>query len=799
MKKLKTSLIAALATVATATAALSFTSVIASADDEFRQVSFIENNTIFYREGGADVTGSYDGDNCFIYFNIGKNEKVTFRKNLAYRWFTAQNEEHTFSMTLGFDKFEAEKVTIKFQSQQFAKTEDGVSSNYLTLFKVAGEGDGYTVKALLSTTDEDLDVEDAQYVISDSSKFEISFAIPEDGFFGNYDLLIDGDKVGQVENVFENFAKYVSSGTNAATPLTFTADFGDNSSVGDRAGLYVYELNGQSFEIFDANKNVDGNYSSGGYLHDDQAPALCLNTNLNYLTYGGSVKVDYTVIDVIASSPRATVNYYVLKAEDYYADDVDYDDIEREGLFTEVLSSTTVKLLRDQYTFVPESCFDADKGIIEVDGYKTYGLAKIYIEVKDTTSSSAQTDDIFVDWYVSDEYKVDVYGEDLKNDSTKSSNFIRIIEDKQGATYADETVTDEDTYKARIADVQEDYQKKINEALENLEDGKLYGGSESYFYLPDFSGYVTDNFGGYTDLKYSIYYSASNTGSHTSLASNQLAITLNEANVNYRFIIYVTDAAGNEMYYPTGKLDENGKPEYKTIPTSKVWDEEYAELLPVFTFPVSYKMATVEDPEEQTIGYVGTTYTSATFEIKGISGTYSTKYSLYVFDRDSYYNDTKRSISYSDFVTEAETLFTDPAVRAKYFKTIRPVTELHTGDEDYEEQSAYAWNNSSVTFVPQSASEFYLIRLELTDTGLSNQVTQKYMAIYASAKANEIPGENEWLKNNIVSVVLYCIAGVLLIALVILFIVKPKDNGDIDNIDLDKSSKKKDKKSKGNK
>lgn len=791
MKKFRKSLIVALATVATATAALSFTTVFASADDEYRSVSYTDS-TIFTEESGAEITADYaDAANseCFVYFKIGEDERVTLRKNLAYSWY-ADGEQQNFAMTVGFNNFDFDSFTVKFQSQQFTKTEEGVSDNYLTFFR-DGEGDGVQLKAMLSTDDEDLKYEDAEYVIADASRFVISFAMPEGEYTGNYDVLIDGDKVGQAENVFSSFAKYVSSGKSAATPLTFSAKFADDAAYDAYAGMLVYELNGQSLKVFGETKTSDGEYSHGGYLHDDTAPVLCLNSNLNYFTYGGNVKIDYTVIDVVAGSPRSTVNYYVLKAEDYYATDVDYDDVEREGLFTEILSSTTVKLLRDQYTFVPESCFDTDKGIIEVDGYKTYGLAKVYIELKDVTSTNAQTTKVFLDWYVSPDYKVDIYGSEFKNDSTKSSSFIRIIEDKQGATYADASVTDEESYKQRIAEVQTEYQQKINEAIAKLDDEKLYGGSDSYFYLPDFSGYVTDNFGGYTDLKYSIYYSASSTGSHTALASNQLAINLKEANVNYRFTIYVTDAAGNEMYYPT--TDDEGNITYETISTGDIWTEEYAELLPFFTFPVSYKMATVEDPEEQTIGYVGSTYTDASFEIKGVAGTYSTAYSLYVFDRDLYYNDTNELISYEEFFENAEELFTDPVKRAKYFTTIRPLSELHEGDEDYEQQAAYEWNNSSVTFVPQSATEFYLIKLELTDTGLSNQVTQKYMAIRASAEAKPIEGENNWLENNITSVVLYCIAGVLIVALVILFIVKPKDSGDIDQIELDKKKSKKSK------
>ena len=183
--------------------------------------------------------------------------------------------------------------------------------------------------------------------------------------------------------------------------------------------------------------------------------------------------------------------------------------------------------------------------------------------------------------------------------------------DGRGATYGDDTVTDLESYKQYIARVQEDYQAKIDESIANDYPDGLYASSETNLYLPDFSGYVTDNLGGYTDLEYAIYYRSSSNGSSTGLASDELAMTVSQADVTYRFTIYVTDAAGNDMYYP----DENG--ELVTISADDVWEDDYAELLPFFEVTVDYRAATVEEPGVQNVGYVGSTYNSASFEIKG--------------------------------------------------------------------------------------------------------------------------------------------------------------------------------------
>lgn len=517
-------------------------------------------------------------------------------------------------------------------------------------------------------------------------------------------------------------------------------------------------------------------------MHDDKAPVVCLDGNLNYLTYGGKVDFDYTTIDVIASSPRTTVRYYVLTNEQFTAEEYDYNntDVEEE-LFMEVSTSSDYRLLRDQYTYVPGL---TDAGIEQNDeGYSTYGLVKVCLYVRDTTSSRARTDYVFMDWYVPAEYKVDI--SQIKGTaSTASSTFIMMASDGRGATYGDDTVTDLESYKQYIARVQEDYQAKIDQSIANDYPDGLYASSETNLYLPDFSGYVTDNLGGYTDLEYAIYYRSSSNGSSTGLASDELAMTVSQADVTYRFTIYVTDAAGNDMYYP----DENG--ELVTISADDVWEDDYAELLPFFEVTVDYRAATVEEPGVQNVGYVGSTYNSASFEIKGVDATYSAVYNLYIFDRDAFYGDTGVELSYNDVVDNAYALFYN---EYKDFENTRQYFTLVTDEEEYED---YEWNSTNVTFVPQDPSMFYVVRLTLTDTGLSNKVTNSFLVVRASERAAELYGEDNWVENNIAAIVLFCVAGVFLVAFVALLIIKPKDKGDIDVIAEQLAEDKKSKKAK---
>lgn len=783
MKKLKLSLLAVSAVCAVAASAMAFTTV-AAADDDYRNVTLNGTNVFYTGVDAASIAtvrlddDSEDGYTDYTAFHMSDGQSVTFRKNLAYNWWEADENGYgvnkKFEMTIGFEDISFSSYVIGFQSQQYNITEDGVSDNYL-VFKPS---DG-ALELYISESEEVAEDEEPSVVLEDYSSITVAFGQFADG---DYSILVNGEEEGLFVNVRENYASYVSSGDSAATPITFTVHFDESAADDAAVDMIMYSLNGQSFEVFDAEYDDEGALS-GGTIHDDKAPVVCLDTGLNYLTYGDEVDIDYTVIDVIASSPRSTVKYYVLTNAQFNSEDFEYNNTaDEDELFMEVTTSSDYRLLRDQYTYVPDL---SDSGVVENElGYSTYGLVKVCLYVRDTTSSRAQTADVFMDWYVPQDYKVDI--STIKGvESTASSTFIRMLEDAQGATYADESVVDLETYKAYIARVQEEYQAKIDAYIadENVYPDGLHASSESNLYLPDFSGYVTDNLGGYTDLKYSIYYRTSSTGSTTNLDYNALAMTVSEADVTYRFTIYVSDAAGNPMYYP----DENG--ELQTISTENIWDEDFAELLPFFEVSVDYRAATVEEPGTQSVGYVGSTYNSASFDIKGVSGTYSATYNLYIFDRDAFYAATGVELSYNDVVDNAYALFFDSYEdeNGNTYENTRQYFTLVTDEEDYAD---YEWNSTNVTFVPQNPSEFYVVRLTLKDTGLSNQVTDSFLVVRASARAAEIYGEDNWVQNNIASIVLFSVAGVFFITFVVLLIVKPKDKGDIDVIAADVEQKK---------
>ncbi|MGN1373306.1 MAG: hypothetical protein ACI4VK_04590 [Candidatus Coproplasma sp.] len=765
----------------------------------------LDGTNVFYTGiRGAEITASpeeegVDEETCaYAMFKIGKDETVEYRQNLAYSWRTSETEVGKFSMVIGFANTDFERYVIQFQSQQYVLSEDKITKNYIVFTPSASEG-----KVDMSVVQKLEDDTVLTPVATElSGRIKIAFGDFNDG---NYSLIVNGYTVSFFKNVYEPFASYVSSGDTAVTPLIFSATFAADQQD-NTADMILYDINGQSFELTSTKEDSDGNLVYETKITDNAAPVMCFIETPSYLIDGDSIGFNYKVIDVLGTSTRATAYYYVLSGDQYADGDFDCDKYDYSGEgdnaddnpFIEITSASSIRIIRDENTFIPS-------GMLEDN---VFGLVKIYYKIADRSSTNALSDIIFVDWYAKDDAIVTV----------KGSNFLKLIDEndhKPGLTYAQKSDVDLDVvsdpleaYKQTIQKFQTAYQKKIDEAIETLEDGKLYAGTDSKFYLPSFDNltdesgnpiYIdladTDDYLFKSDYKYSIYYRAKTSGSSTSLASNALAISLNEADVVYRFTIYITDSFNNDMRYPT--LNDNGEIVWETIAAEDVWSEDYAELLPFFEFHVSYKEATATPPESLSIAYVNSSYSGVSFTIKGVSGTYTAKYDLYIVDRDGINDALNKTYDYESFKNDVDSLFTNAQTR-QYFTTVKPANSLLETDEDYELFKELNWNATSITFTPRSVEDFYVVRLTLEDNN-SKQTEYQYAVVSASVETTSLKGESDWVENNLVSIILFSVAGVFAVALVVLLIVKPKDSGDIDAVyseEIEKENAKKGKKKK---
>ncbi len=785
-------------------------------------------------------------DHYYTMFKIGDGQTISYRQNLAYRWKTGnfdgdgtylgQYSENIFSMEFAFASVDFKKFTIRFQSQQYAYAKDNITENFaeftvnedgkLCFAAKSDEDEEVTPVELCDTKDEVFDKIKLQFGGFSEGEYKIRVSV-------NGTMVSDGDF--SFVNVFENYATYVSSGDSAVTPLRFGAEFTDGQKEsGKTAEMIFFSLNGQSFEMYDRGNN--GRYD---YVKDTAAPVMCFGSTPSYLEYGKTIGFTYKTIDVLASSPRTTAYYYVLTGTQYADADYDYDkssakwddeikeitdEEEKEKVknpYISVSSGSDIRIVRDEDTFVPSKYLNADTD------YKVYGLVKLYFEISDLspTSSYSQKDYIYAEWFVDNSVLENIY--DVKGESGKTSWFIKLVDGKDGPTlatngviydyYSDGAKSIEEIYGDKVEEIRAAYQQRIDEAIYDLkdkdtEDGsndhKLFGGGNNKFYLPSIeSNFVDcslDRYCSASDYTYSLYYQTSSGASNTnkSLAYNKMSISISEANVRYYFKIYIKDAFGNAMRYPATKLDDEGNPvmiggkaaiEWKEIPEDKIWDDEYADLLPEFYFDVDYKPATVEPPKNPSLAYVGTSYSGLSFTINGVSGTYSSSYDLYIFKRSEMYEKTGKRLTNAEIIDNFDSLFDntyDESIDTRsMFVTVKPSSTLVAGNPNYKLFKAIDWNSGSVSFVPQSVDESYVVKLTLTDS-TTNNVSNSYAVVSPSVQTTSLPGENNWAENNVTSIVLLVIAGVCLASLVVLLVIRPKDKRDIDAVYTEASEKK---------
>ena len=718
-----------------------------------------EANVIVDRQEGVGENGA---SKDFTMFTFGFDEdNISYRKNLAYSWYEGdfeevdgaaqlKSKEHClFNMEIGFKNAAFKKFVITFESQQYSKTEDNKTVNYIMFFP-ADKG----VKVLVTDDKDAAEAESGVVLALDHITIKFGERVGD-----GYPVTVsDGTNSveGKLENVGGNYAKYSSSSTTPVYPLIFGAEFGENDK--DTAQMVLYSLNNQKFEIKGA--YTSGDYLTGGTVTDDTPAALCLNKEISHLNIGGFVSFDFQLIDVLRSSPSHTLYYHVLK----YAEtqkEINFNDYKGD-LYSEVDSD--VLLDSDREDYLPTLRVDGGDGY--GDNFKVDMAVKVYAEIKDT-SNNGEVGYVFLDWYVADALKLQINDE----------GFIAVGDNKDGAAYNSK---DADWDK-----ILEDYQAKVDEAAKNLS-----AGSSSYFYVPSAETLFVDDATAYTDMKISIYYYSSTQSSNTSLATSNLSINVNNPGT-YVFTLYATDAAGNDMHY----FDKDGEP--VEFDTNEIWniyeDDDKHDYLPWFTFNVDYKgVQFKETPGKQDTAYVGTPYTSASFQINGVENSYTTKYRLFLFDRAGYYTDMKAQgvdvdITYDWFIDAMDDLF-DGITTRLYFKEIKQVSEY---DEDYEEFKDYNWNSSSTSFTPQEGA-FYYMRAEVTDTQYNTDPVTCSLAIQASVEAKALKGDSEWLQNNVASVILLSVAGVSLIAIILLLVVRPKNKDDID-VQFERMNKKKSK------
>ncbi|MDE7083250.1 MAG: hypothetical protein K2O89_06095 [Clostridia bacterium] len=767
----------------------------------------------------AHEEGEGDDAKDFVMFVFeDDDDAVNYKKNLAFKWYeniadnsvTSDNEdgedegeteekainfdmrEGWFNMEIGFadqnndgGNLQFEKFVITFESQQYSETKDGKTTNYIVFEKTAGN-DLEVYVATKDASEKDLDAVLDRIAADGNSLGTVGndhITIKFDGDkSGNYTVKIaDGTNTltGTFENIGKTYSKNSSSTTAPVTPLSFKALFAEEDEENPESHGYgfmtLYSLNNQSFELSGVTDHSAA--ITRGNINDDTPPVVCLDKAVPFIKYNGEITFDYTVIDVITSSPSLITSYYMLTAADANGNVPEYK--ENGGDFRTVSDSDDQYIFPSSIHYRPDS---NDYGSVYNENFKVKAAVKVVLKLTDTTSTGGQTTYVYLDWYVDSNYLIKLNG-----DATKT--YIAVASDEQGLSYAYtdvENKTSNPDNSTAWATAVENYKNAVAEAAKDLK-----AGSKNYFYLPSVENLFNTDATPYSDLTFSIYYNNGSQQQSTGKSANGLSINLTKAG-KYVFTVYAKDAAGNNMLYFDDEHEET------ELEASEIWnmykqekDSEYEGMrkyLPWFEFTVEESEISIEDPDDQSTAYVGSSFTPDSFEINGVS--VKTVYSLYEFQNDLWAKDNDgKAMTYEEFSAQKDTLLQE---YRRYFTRIRPTSELKEGTADYEKFNEYGWNGSSLTFTPQTDNAFYLIKCEASSSETAEPVTQ-CMVVAAAPKVDPIKGEDTWVQDNVTSIILLCIAGASLIGIILLLVIKPKNNGDVDEVI--KTSKKSRKKS----
>lgn len=743
MRKLKTKILNFLLASALGTAALGGALL---AGDSVTADALAKPSGVFSSSAEATVQAD-ETDKTKTAFVFPNGGKVSFRRDLALKWYEAKNTPKYLSFGFKFKDISFETLTFTLESATARKSDKDKATNTIAF---TSDGTNVTVKVN----------DGAESPVDHTADLTVSLSEEDGAADGVYAVLLSGSKIGDFTNVGGYFADYKSS---SLTPLQIEAKMPEDA-LSAKTTLYFNELNGQSFAL---------NETTGEIAADTAAPVLVINEELSGFTLGAKFDVDYVKLDVLDDSLQATLEYY------------QYNPTHAEATWSKL--SSDVYFSDTVYSFAE----GAATTVYEEEGKE---MIAVRLELKDDDHTATYE----FSWYA-ESVVSPVNTRTATNAAVADMDYIPASINKVGPTLS-------------ASFDSADYQSKVED-----EASEKSAGESAEFNLPSVEYMFADDDTKYKSFTYVIYYKSKALPDGTSTSSykyNQLRIPV-ESEGEYEFKIVATDKSGNAM-----TADDGG--EQVNVTADNVWD---LDSLPSFTFKIKSSELSVEEGSKSfknQSGIIGVEFEAKDFDVKGPSG-YGSDYALYYFDMSLFMK--KYENSSLDESTLASVNFADMVAPAFNPAEVEDVAELYaelyakllaeqvTGvtaeglievDEDGnailrkigEYNSAvsenaypdnkYEWNASEKSFVPAEEGTYIVFGIFTHPEQASNTVGA-YQVIYAGATEDVIAGETQWLKNNLVSIVLFAIAAVLLVIIIILLLIKPSDET---LEDIDKTKKK---------
>ncbi len=649
-------------------------------------------------------------ETSYVQFSLADEGTVSYRHDLAYKWYAQKGNASYFSMKLTLPELNFSKLSLVFESEQENITKEGKTTNSLHF-----TSDGTSVSVAVN--------DGASESVASASEIVVAFVSDDNGQFG---VSVNGVTLSDsFKNIGGYGAEYAhSSASNPKTPLTVKAELLEGKET---QLVNLIELNGQSFAL-----------NAEGEVVDNARPVLVLNEKIKAFNLGHKVSLpSYLVIDVLADSSLNTTRFYAYR-EAPEEGEAETDSTAKDGEGVDVLS----------YASIPST--DA----LYLQG-QTSGSTKEHVAIRftinDNRNPEMNSEDIQLAWYCSETA-------DASDNGLLGYGYIPVLRDENGPDYTctSEQVVDGDTVTV-MTETQAvlDYQAEVNAAASALK-----AGTGAYFYLPSLRSLIVDDYTDYNSLKFSIFYksqTSSASQSQTSLSYNTLRFEIAKEGA-YSFRVVASDKLSNTIKV----FDDEGRE--VEVTSSNVWE---LDCIPQFDFTVGYDGAQIENGEKNAIGYIESLYTLKSFEIIALDG-YQVEYTLYLFDEEAYKEAGNTNVpTYEEIVA-------NPEAYVAYSKEIQPYDS--TIEEDTQEwadsDNDIEWKPDNKTFRPQEAG-YYIVKADVSDVVFPTRETTAYQAVDVRNNVDKMESQTAWLENNITSVVLFSVAGALLIAIVAMWLVKP--------------------------
>lgn len=727
-------------------------------------------------------------------FALSNDGSVYIKRDLAFKWYASETASY-FSTSFTFADANFDSVSLAMETPSAWATKDDKAQNVISFEKTAT---GFDVFVNKSKETGATNVAATSYVGTDYVGKPIVIALDDIGCDdGQYNVSVSVNGVAQTMNTTDVVSRFVNVGQtyaeyslNKMHPLTFLAEVSATDDPAttekeDQTVVLLNDINGQKFNEISSDNKVK-----------DTAPAvLVLGEEVSAFQLGTAFNLNYDYLDVLSKNITITREYYQYNPAH---EEVKYNTLNTSVIFQE----TTI----EKTETAPATTVFKEKGCEFVSIKFTLSDGTFAEDNNDNGLKKAVYD---LAWYANADSVVkstDADAPKVNATNPETIDYIKVVRNQEAPKYkhltANETTLENDKeaayYNGEELIAATAFQDKVTKAAENC-----YAGGDA-LNLESLEKLISDN-NGYRNMKFTISYykpstAADSPESLTDRSYNSMEISVPEEGY-YQFKIFAKDKAGNQMkYYIDGEL--------VTVNATNVWD---IEEIPFFSFYIKSGKLSVEEDTGLTVRkdteVLDTKYTFDSFEVEN-AGSLKETYALYKLKvsefnalnvqkglTDITYETLTQKIqaefasaqswaelldgrTYNEFYldTYCELLANnDAALAAQIYDCFEAVgvkgDRVNNATDRWE---THEWDPTARSFTTVETGTYLLV----ADFYESNKPTERvaaYKVLEISDKVDEILGRNEWLKNNVVSVILFAVAGVMLILIVVLLLVKPSD------------------------